>query len=309
MASDFLPPPAHGTTRGPNRRPGLVDKVGEKVTAKLAEQAAKQRKSAERLEAQAKKAVRQGDTLDRVASTIDALDVWFRHEPAGRRPRLGRDDITAAAMRLADAEGFAAVSMRRIADELAVGTMTLYHYVRTKDELLTLVTDAIMGEVVVPAGIAIPTDWRDALMLIASRSRDVMRRHSWILDITDDPPIGPNSVRHFDQTLQAVAYLDATLADKLDIVTTVDEFVFGYCLHERNNLSGEDAQHAFGHDMVTYVTGLVASGSYPQLDRLAASIGLDALWDALSLHLRDESRFARNLRRILDGIAADLVEP
>ena len=53
-------------------------------------------------------------------------------------------------MRIADAEGFDAVSMRRIAAELDAGTMTLYHYVRTKDELLTLVIDAVMGEVVVP---------------------------------------------------------------------------------------------------------------------------------------------------------------
>ena len=53
-------------------------------------------------------------------------------------------------MRIADTEGFDAVSMRRIAAELDVGTMTLYHYVRTKDELLSLVVDAVMGEVVVP---------------------------------------------------------------------------------------------------------------------------------------------------------------
>ena len=42
------------------------------------------------------------------------------------------------------------MSMRRIAAELDAGTMTLYHYVRTKDELLTLVVDAVMGEVVIP---------------------------------------------------------------------------------------------------------------------------------------------------------------
>ncbi len=51
-------------------------------------------------------------------------------------------------MRIADAEGIDALSMRRLAAELGAGTMTLYHYVRTKDELLTLVTDAVMGEVV-----------------------------------------------------------------------------------------------------------------------------------------------------------------
>ena len=64
-------------------------------------------------------------------------------------------------MRIADAEGFDALSMRRLAAELDAGTMTLYHYVRTKDELLTLVVDAVMGEVVVPADERLPDDWRD----------------------------------------------------------------------------------------------------------------------------------------------------
>ena len=55
-------------------------------------------------------------------------------------------------MRIADAEGFDALSMRRLAAELDAGTMTLYHYVRTKDELLALVNDAVMGELIVPPG-------------------------------------------------------------------------------------------------------------------------------------------------------------
>ena len=118
-------------------------------------------------------------------------------------------------MRIADAEGFAAVSMRRIATELDAGTMTLYHYVRTKDELLTLVVDAVMGEVVIPATEPIPTDWRAALTMVAERTRAALERHPWILDITDDPAVGPNSVRHFDQSLQAVASLNLPLTDKL----------------------------------------------------------------------------------------------
>ena len=61
-----------------------------------------------------------------------------------------------------------------------------------------------------------------------------------MFDIVDDPPIGPNAVRHFDQTMQAVSSLGASLWDRLDIVTAVDEYVFGYCIHARNHL---DAEH------------------------------------------------------------------
>ena len=59
-----------------------------------------------------------------------------RPEPGARRPRHTREQIAAAALAIADAEGFEAVSMRRVAAELGAGTMTLYHYVRTKDELV-----------------------------------------------------------------------------------------------------------------------------------------------------------------------------
>src|SRR5205085_6375031 len=120
-----------------------------------------------------------------------------------------------------------------LAVELGAGTMTLYHYVRTKDELLTLVADAVMAEVVVPADQPLPDDWRATVATIARRSRDVLRRHPWMLDIADDPPIGPNAVHHFDQSIQAIASLPGTFADKLDLVTAVDEYTFGFCFHER----------------------------------------------------------------------------
>ncbi len=281
----------------------VSEKVSAKVSEKLSAKAAQQQKVADRHEAMAQKAVRRADTFDRVASTLGALDVWFRSEPASRRPRLTRDDITAAAIRVADADGFGAVSMRRIADELGAGTMTLYHYVRTKDELLTLVNDAVMGEVVVPEHEVIPADWREALVMIAHRTRATLLRHPWILDITDDPPVGPNSVRHFDQTLQAVAGLAVDLATKFDVVSAVDEYVFGACLHERNN---RDDSATAGRDMAGYVGTLVRSGGYPQLAALAGTIGLDGLWDAVATHLGDPARFERNLRRLLTGIAADL---
>ena len=75
----------------------------------------------------------------------ESLEVWTRPERGRRRPRYTRDEIAAAAIRVADAEGFDELSMRRLASELGAGTMTLYHYVRTKDELLALVHDAVMS--------------------------------------------------------------------------------------------------------------------------------------------------------------------
>ncbi len=134
----------------------LRDLVAEKVDEKLTEQAEKY----ERISA---KAAQRAEAIERVERHIvGALDVWTRIEPGARRARFTRDDITAAAIRIADREGIDAVSMRRIATDLDAGTMTLYHYVRTKDELLALVHDAIMGEVVLPDDQPMPDNWRDA---------------------------------------------------------------------------------------------------------------------------------------------------
>jgi AcrR family transcriptional regulator len=229
----------------------------------------------------------------------DPLEVWTRHGGDTRRPRFTRDDIAAAAIRIADAEGLEAVSMRRLAAELEAGTMTLYHYISTKDELLTLVFDGMMKEMVLPADMVMPADWRVALTTIAHRSRDAMRRHPWVLDITDDPPLGPNSVLHFDQSLQALRGLDIPLTEKIDLLTAVDEYVFGFCLHERNNYS--DAGDDLTPRMETYLRALLATGDYPALAELTEHQPLREVWREVSSAMRADGRFDRNLTRILDG--------
>lgn len=286
------------------RRPGpgeaIRDFVVEKVAEKVAEKAAKQ-------EQIAAKAAKKAKAFDRAAEHLSALDLWTRPAPITRRPRFTRDEIAQTAMRIADSEGFAAVSMRRLATELDAGTMTLYHYIRTKDELLTLVVDAVMGEVVIPATESIPTDWRSALTMVAERTRAAFERHPWILDIADDPAVGPNSVRHFDQSLQAVASLELGLTEKFDIVSAVDEYVFGYCIQHRN--SQLSAEPSFDDDMIAYVNGLVETGDYPQLAAMTSEHGLEEGWRLIDAHMRDPRRFARNLARLLDGIEADVRGP
>lgn len=263
----------------------VVDKVTEKVN---------------------QKAEKHSDKINRLAPLArDALDLWTRAEPAARRPRFTRDEIAETAVRIADAEGIDALSMRRLAAELGAGTMTLYHYVRTKDELLTLVTDAVMAEVVLPAD-QLPDDWRAAVTAIAHSSRAALERHPWVFDIVDDPAIGPNGVRHFDQSLQAVESLPGTLADKLDVIFVVDEYVFGHALHARNNYTDRGEQPEDDAALLGYVQELTKSGEYPRLAALIAEHGLEPLWTMVSEHGRDETRFDRNLARLLDGIDRDL---
>jgi AcrR family transcriptional regulator len=287
-------------------RPGSLDRLPEKLAEAADKIAVSIEKAARKQEAAAEKAAHHAEKLRGAAEVVSALDVWIRPTPGTRKPRFTRDEIAKTAIEIADVEGFDAVSMRRIATELDAGTMTLYHYVRTKDELLSLLTDAVMGEVVVPEDEPFPANWRDAMKLIALRTRDAFLRHVWILDITDDPPIGPNSVRHFDQTMQAVSSLDLPLKEKFDICFLVDEYTWGYCMQERNNRA--QASDPFPSEMIAYVQDLMTTGDSPQLEAIAGTIGLESLWSTISEHLREPSRFERNLDRVLDGIEASIAK-
>lgn len=294
MASEFRKKRATpaGADVGEAVRQFVIDKATDKINAKLEKQAVKL----------AAKTAMRAESLDRLAEHLETLDVWTRSDRAGRKPRFNRDDIAAAAIHIADTEGFEAVSMRRLAAELEAGTMSLYHYVRTKDELLTLVVDALMGEVVLPPGQRMPRDWQAAITLIAKRTRDALRRHPWILDITDDPSIGPNAVRHFDQSWQALAPLDADFGDKMDLITLVDEYVFGYCLHERNNLKDDPEES----EMVDYFAALLSTDEYPALSAMVSEMGMPRLWSRINNHARSAGRFDRNLARLLAGFEASL---
>src|SRR5271166_904447 len=99
-------------------------------------------------------------------------------KPRFTRKELTREKIAATALAIADQEGFPAVSMRRVAQELQVGTMSLYYYVKTKDDLIAVMDDALMSEALLPS---LPNDWRRAMMEIAERTHSMFLRHPWAL--------------------------------------------------------------------------------------------------------------------------------
>jgi AcrR family transcriptional regulator len=167
--------------------------------------------------------------------------------------RLSRESIAAAALAIADTEGFASVSMRRVAQELGVGTMSLYYYVKTKDDLIAVMDDALMGEALLPS---IPRDWRRALTEIATRTHDLFLRHPWALVSMLSAPPGINAMRHMEQCLEALAGTSMTAQQKLALLATVDDFVFGHALREASADSAID---------VEFAKTQMATGAFPRL--------------------------------------------
>ncbi|MGV1048616.1 MAG: TetR/AcrR family transcriptional regulator, partial [Solirubrobacterales bacterium] len=228
--------------------------------------------------------------------------VWLRDEPSSRRPSHTRAEIAAAAVEIADAEGFDAVSMRRVAQKLGAGTMTLYHYVANKDELITLMVDEVMGELLVPER-ELTGDWRSALTQVATRSRNAFLTHGWTIDRLGDGRPGPNGLRHFEQSLQAVSSLAIDRQLTFELIAQVDDYVFGYALREAQEM--EEHERGWPPEVLDFFQREIDTGDYPLIRDFLGSDANAGIERVVELLAR-EGRFERGLERLLDGIEADL---
>jgi AcrR family transcriptional regulator len=197
-----------------------------------------------------------------------------------RSSPLSREKIAAAALAIADAEGFSSVSMRRIAQEMGVGTMSLYYYVKTKADLIAVMDDALMGEVLAPS---LPRSWREALTMIATRTRDVFLRHPWALSSMLSAPPGVNAMHHMEQCLQALAGTTMTIREKLALLAIIDDFVFGYALREAASDPKVD---------LNFARAQLATGAFPRLKEAFGKGRMPAMQD----------RFRMGLRTLLDFV-------
>ncbi|ONI81079.1 TetR family transcriptional regulator [Actinosynnema sp. ALI-1.44] len=144
----------------------------------------------------------------------------------GTKPALTVDRIVRTAIDLADQEGLAALSMRRVADQLGVGTMTLYTHVPGKVELLDVMVDTVYGETSRPDmdGRA----WRERLDQVARENLALHSRHPWLLHVpTTRPPLGPNLIAKYDYELRAVADTGLSEVEMDAVLTLVLQYVHG----------------------------------------------------------------------------------
>jgi len=231
--------------------------------------------------------------------------IWLREEPCSRKPGHSWARIAEAAIEIADTEGFEAVSMRRVAQELGAGTMTLYHYVANKDELVTLMLNAVMGEVLIPDD-ELPEEWRPAITRIAIATRESLRRHRWTLALLDEPRPGPNKMRHLEQSLQAMAKAGLDHRARLEAIVLIDEYVFGFAIREAQ----EPDQHGPGWppDVREFFQRELDSGEFPHARELLGDDFEEGV-AAIREVFREEGRFERGLERLLDGIEAGFDAP
>jgi AcrR family transcriptional regulator len=172
----------------------------------------------------------------------DNSSIWSRRETGrrGPRPEFSRDEITTAAIELADRQGLAAVSMRAVAGALGTAAGTLYRYVNSRDELLALMVDAALAGFPpagsAPAGVGAddpvdgpvdgpaPVDggWLDAMANLAHHQLALYRGHPWLLEAgLRVGSFGPRALDYFERCLLILSPLPNPVGEKLEAVGLV----------------------------------------------------------------------------------------
>jgi AcrR family transcriptional regulator len=240
-----------------------------------------------------------------MAGGIDTI--WARDEveAAGPQP-LSREAIVAAAIEIADNEGLEAVSIRRLATKLGARPMSLYSHIERKGDLIDLMVDEAMAGAVLPE-YPPPDDWREGLRQIAQRTRETARAHPWMIAAAFRRPfVGPNALRHIDQSLAAVSSLSLAPERKRAVLLAIDTYTLGFVRWEvKAPRPGgepcvgcpEDGPSAAEVD--AYIAVQAASGEYPHLSELGGK--------KMSLSLQAE-KFESGLEWLLAGIEAEVGE-
>ncbi len=216
----------------------------------------------------------------------------------GPQPAYSRDQIADAAVKIADAEGLQAVSMRRIAGELGSGATSLYRYITKKDELLDLMSEAVLEveRLPKPSG-----NWRVDLRKIAYHMRAMSLRHPWTIGIsTSRSALGPNTLRCLELTLSVIDDLGLDIDEMLVISNTLFTFVRGYAAGEvaeveasrRSGLNREQWMRS----RAEHTRAILRTGKYPMFERVVK--------DARAPHDPDAAAhgFAAGLEHLLNGI-------
>ena len=219
--------------------------------------------------------------------------LWRTPSQPGRRPgpkpSLDVGRIVEAGVRLVDADGLAALSMRRVAAGLGVATMTLYSHVPGKRELLDLMLDSALGELYPDEQSVTAGNWRPRLDAVARANRAFFLRHPWALQVTTDhPPPGPNLMRKYEIELRAVDGLGLSEVQMDLLVTHLNGFVRGTVGGAREPFAGQ----------------LIDVDRFPT----AARVGPVADQELRSATSAERS-FEFGLERLLDGVGVLILNP
>jgi AcrR family transcriptional regulator len=147
------------------------------------------------------------------------------------RAPLSKERVLHAAVTLAARDGIEALTMRKLADELGAGAMSLYHYVPNKEELLDGMVDIVFSEIELP-----PTDldWKTAMRRRAISTREALNRHRWAVGLMESRVTpGPASLRLHDAVLGCLREAGFSIEMTIQAYSVQDAYIYGFALQEK----------------------------------------------------------------------------
>ncbi len=255
-----------------------------------------------------------------------------RRPTRGPRPGLSVERIVRAAIELVDAAGLEALSMRRVAERLGVGTMSLYTYVPGKSELLDVMLDTVLGE---SAGAPESTDgptpqaaqpaaeaegatpdtsesalWRVGLERLARQDWALYQRHPWVLAVSGARALlGPNELDQYEAALSTVAGLGLSAREMIAVASLVAGYVRGAAQRAADARYAE-ARTGISEDQwwtsrAPLLDQYLESARFPTLTWVAEQGGFteDDCVESYTLQ-RALDDFEFGLQRVLDGVEA-----
>ncbi|MEV7341641.1 TetR/AcrR family transcriptional regulator [Streptomyces sp. NPDC093544] len=230
-----------------------------------------------------------------IGRTLELLWDTGKRPSRGPKPGLTLEGIVEAAIRVADAEGLEAVSMRRIATELGTGAMSLYRYVPGKGELLDLMLDRVQRPSENPADLG-DGSWRSALEALGRATLALYRRHPWLLQVNQSRPIlGPSALDGMEKMLSRIKPMGLSDPELVSAIIMIDGYVVGAA---RTQVHHEEAERRTGltdaefwQAHIPVFEKVMSDGNHPFL----ASLSEDAFGP-------DFDHFEFGLQRILDGL-------
>jgi AcrR family transcriptional regulator len=195
--------------------------------------------------------------------------------------RLTREAIVAQAMLLVRAEGLGAVSMRRIADELGTGPMSLYRHLGDRKELLIAMLDQVARGIDLPPPVG---DARSEITALLTGIHDALGRDPWAVQLLiNDKLAGPSILPVVERLFAALAGTGLTPRDTSVTYALLWHYTVGEILDTHHTVTDPYAQH---------MVRTSDPEAYPALHRAARAFAPGPRGDW----------FAENLQRLLDGV-------
>jgi AcrR family transcriptional regulator len=215
-----------------------------------------------------------------------------RKTTASSRPALTQERVIEAAIVMADVNGANALTIRKLATELDITPMAIYHHLANKDSIIDGMVDKVFSEIELP-----PTDvdWKSAIRRRSVSAREVLSRHRWAAPLMESRrTAGPATLRHHEAILSCLRNGGHSIEMSAHAYALIDAFIYGFALLEAN------LPATGGQDMAALAETIIeplSADLYPRLIELTTEHVLQPGYE-----FGDEFDFGIDL--ILHGLSA-----